>query len=40
MSNLIKLVRIQRELQMRKLTPEVGIYRRWIKELIKQAKGE
>lgn len=39
MSTLIKLIRLQKELQLRRLTPEVGIYRAWVKELIEKEGG-
>lgn len=39
MSTLIKLIRLQKELQLRRLTPEVKIYRAWVKELIEKERG-
>lgn len=34
MTTLRRLLHLSRELQCRRLTPEVGIYRAWLKELI------
>ena len=34
MTTLRKLLNLQRELMTRKLTPEVGIYRVWLRELV------
>lgn len=36
--NLRTLLHLQRDLMLRPLTPEVGIYRKWLRELIKEYK--